>query len=236
VREMSLANWLSFPLHRGCYPEFMKKQPTALVFGSSGSIGGACVDLLSNDYQTFKGSRTFEDLNLGAPYDAVVWAQGINQTKHFMESSESDWESILDANLHFVRRSIVRLIENNLIMNPASFVFVGSVWSRLTRYEKSAYIVSKAALEGLAIGLAADLAQFGIRVNCVMPGVVDNLMTRENLTADQLSKIQTETLGGELISTRDVANVVRFLCSSDSSGVNGHSIVIDKGWSIARYI
>ena len=210
--------------------------PTALVFGSSGSIGGACVDLLSSDYETFKGSRTFEDLNLGAPYDSVVWAQGINQTKHFMESTESDWESILEANLHFVRRSIFRLIEDNLIMNPASFVFVGSVWSRLTRYEKSSYRVSKSALEGLAIGLAADLAQYGIRVNCVMPGVVDNLMTRENLTADQLNKIQTETLGGELISARDVANVVRFLCSSNSSGINGQSIVIDKGWSIARYI
>ena len=214
----------------------MKKLPTALVFGSSGSIGGACADLLSSEYQTFKGSRTFEDLNLGAPFDSVVWAQGINQTKHFMETSESDWESILDANLHFVRRSVARLIEDNLIMNPASFVFVGSVWGRLSRYEKSAYIVSKSALEGLAIGLAADLAQFGIRVNCVMPGVVDNLMTRENLTVEQLSKIQTETLGGELVSAKDVAKVVRFLCSSDSSGINGQSIVIDKGWSIARHI
>jgi 3-oxoacyl-[acyl-carrier protein] reductase len=214
----------------------MKKQSTALIFGSSGSIGGACIDLLSNEYETFRGSRTFEHLSLGAPFASVVWAQGINQTKHFLESSESDWESILDANLHFVRRSIVRLIEDDLIMNPASFVFVGSVWGRLSRYEKSAYIVSKSALEGLAIGLAADLAQYGIRVNCVMPGVVDNLMTRENLTAEQLSKIQTETLGGALISAKDVANVVRFLCSSDSSGINGQSIVIDKGWSIARHI
>jgi 3-oxoacyl-[acyl-carrier protein] reductase len=233
---MNSAIWLNSPLHRGCYSEFMKKQPTALVFGSSGSIGRACVELLSSDYQTFKGSRTFEELNLGAPFDSVVWAQGINQTKHFMESSESDWESILDANLHFVRRSIVRLIADSLIVNPASFVFVGSVWGRLSRCEKSAYIVSKSALEGLAIGLAADLAQFGIRVNCVMPGVVDNLMTRENLTAEQLSKIQTETLGGKLISAMDVANVVRFLCSNESSGINGQSIVIDKGWSIARYI
>ena len=89
---------------------------------------------------------------------------------------------------------------------------------------------------GLAIGLAADLAQFGIRVNCVMPGVVDNLMTRQNLTAEQLSKIQTETLGGKLISAKDVANVVQFLCSRESSGINGQSIVIDKGWSIARHI
>ena len=214
----------------------MKKQPTALVFGSSGSIGGACIDLLSSEYETFKGSRTFENLNVGAPFDSVVWAQGINQTKHFLESSEADWQSILDANLHFVRRSIVRLIKDDLIMNPASFVFVGSVWGRLSRYEKSAYIVSKSALEGLAIALAADLAQYGIRINCVMPGVVDNLMTRENLTPEQLSKIQTETLGGALISAKDVAKVVRFLCSSDSSGINGQSIVIDKGWSIARHI
>jgi len=233
---MNLVNWLNFPLHRGCYPEFMKKQRTVLVFGSSGSIGNACVELLSNDSKTFKGSRTLGELNQGAPFDSVVWAQGINQTKHFMESSESDWESILDANLHFVRRSIVRLIEDNLIVNPASFVFVGSIWSRFSRYEKSAYTVSKSALEGLAIGLAADLAQFGIRVNCVMPGVVDNLMTRENLSPEQLSKIQIETLGGELITAKDVANVVRFLCSSDSSGINGQSIVIDKGWSIARHI
>jgi NAD(P)-dependent dehydrogenase (short-subunit alcohol dehydrogenase family) len=143
---------------------------------------------------------------------------------------------MMEANFHFVRRSVLSLIEDNKVENPASFVFIGSVWSIFSKIDKSAYIVSKSALEGLARSLSVELAPANIRVNCVLPGVIDNSMTRSNLTELQLKRIQHETPGQKLITAVQVANIVKFLCSENSQGINGQSIIVDSGWSIARYI
>lgn len=214
----------------------MKNTPAALVFGASGSIGQSCFEALSNDCATYSLSHTENDLSLGAPYSSVVWAQGVNLTKEFVETTESDWNAVLEANLHFVRKSVKTLLKDGLTQSPASFVFIGSVWGDIARVNKSAYIVSKAALQGLTKSLAIDLAPFGIRVNSVLPGIVDNSMTRSNLSEDQIRRIELETPGGSLVSPNQIASMVKFLCSSDSNGVNGQSIAVDNGWSIARHI
>ena len=214
----------------------MTTRPAALVFGASGSIGRACIESLSSEFETHSGGRSQEHLKSNSIFDAVVWAQGVNQTKQFLASTEDDWEQVLDSNLHFVRRSVLELIEHNLVNKPASFVFISSIWSKYSKAEKSAYIVSKSALEGLARSLAIEFADRNIRVNCVLPGVVDNAMTRKNLTQTQTDKVELETPGGNLITAEQIANTVKFLCSRNSLGINGQSIVVDNGWTIARYI
>jgi len=214
----------------------MANKSSALIFGASGAIGSACLEVLKTEFFTFQGSRSKENLQEGGPFDAVVWAQGLNQTKQFVQSTEEDWELMMEANFHFVRRSVLSLIEDNKVENPASFVFIGSVWSIFSKIDKSAYIVSKSALEGLARSLSVELAPANIRVNCVLPGVIDNSMTRSNLTELQLKRIQHETPGQKLITAVQVANIVKFLCSENSQGINGQSIIVDSGWSIARYI
>jgi NAD(P)-dependent dehydrogenase (short-subunit alcohol dehydrogenase family) len=211
-------------------------RPAALVFGASGSLGSACIESLSSEFETYSGGRSQEHLKINSTFDAVVWAQGVNQTKQFLASTEDDWEQVLESNLHFVRRSVLELIEHKLVNNPASFVFISSIWSKYSKVEKSAYIVSKAALEGLARSLAFEFADRNIRVNCVLPGVVDNAMTRKNLTQTQTDKVELETPGRSLVTAKHVANTVAFLCSKKSLGINGQSIVVDNGWTIARYI
>jgi 3-oxoacyl-[acyl-carrier protein] reductase len=213
----------------------MKYSPAALVFGASGSIGKSCFNLMSEVCPTFSVSYKDKNFEVGAPFDSVIWAQGINITKNFMETSESEWENVLEANVHFVRKTVKTLLQGQLIQNPASFVFIGSVWGTLAKADKSAYIVSKSALQGLTKSLAIDLAPRGIRVNSVLPGIVDNSMTRANLSAEQIKKVEIETPGGLLVSPDDVARTVRFLCSRESAGLNGQSITVDNGWSIARY-
>lgn len=214
----------------------MENTPAALVFGASGSIGRSCFELMSEVCPTFAVSHSEKYLGRGAPFNSVIWAQGMNLTKNFVETAESDWERILEANLHFVRRTVKSLLQDELIQNPASFVFIGSVWGNLAKANKSAYIVSKSALQGLTKSLAVDLAEFGIRVNCVLPGIVDNSMTRANLSGNQIQNVEIETPGGKLVSPDQVAKIVKFLCSEDSLGLNGQSITVDNGWSIVRYV
>lgn len=214
----------------------MNHNPAALVFGASGSIGNACFDVMTDACPTYSVPHTETSLGLGAPYSSVIWAQGINMTKDFVDTSEADWNEILEANLHFVRKTVKTLLTEGLVQNPASFVFIGSVWGNLARVNKSAYIVSKSALQGLTKSLAIDLAPHGIRVNSVLPGILNNSMTRSNLSKEQIKNIEKDTPGGLLVSPEAVARTVKFLCSQDSVGVNGQSIAVDNGWSIARHI
>lgn len=214
----------------------MKTQPAALIWGASGSIGSACVLEISEIFSTYAVSHTEQAIGVGAPYSAVIWAQGVNQTKSFLETSEADWDEVMDANFHFVRKTVKTLVDKQLLEPPASFVFIGSVWGDIAREDKSAYIVSKSALQGLTRSLAIELAPIGIRVNSVLPGIVDNSMTRSNLSQKQLEKVELETPGGRLVSITDVAKTVKFLCTNESMGINGQSIVVDNGWKIARYI
>jgi NAD(P)-dependent dehydrogenase (short-subunit alcohol dehydrogenase family) len=113
-------------------------------------------------------------------------------------------------------------------------VILGSVWQNVARSNKTAYITSKSALTGLVRGLAVEFGPLGISINGVLPGVVESEMTRKNLSQDQIEKIATGTPGHLLITAEQVANIVTFLLSKDSSGINGQSIVVDNGWTISR--
>ncbi len=214
----------------------MKEQPAALVFGSNGSIGSACFRAMSETCPTFALTHEDSDFEIGVTYSSVIWAQGLNLTKSFFETSESDWDELMDANLHFVRRTVTALVTKNLIQRPASFVFIGSVWAEIAKENKSAYMVSKSALQGLTRSLAIELAPLEIRVNSLSPGVVDNSMTRANLSSDQLTKVEMETPGNCLVTPKEIANVAKFLASEGSVGITGQNITVDHGWAIAKYI
>jgi NAD(P)-dependent dehydrogenase (short-subunit alcohol dehydrogenase family) len=181
-------------------------------------------------------SHTEPIIGLSGKFSAVVWAQGLNQTKSFLETSEDDWYEIMEANFHFVRKTVKILVNEQLVQRPASFVFISSIWGDYAKNEKSSYVASKSALQGLTRSLAIELAPLGIRVNSVLPGIVDNSMTQSNLSLEQIKKVESETPGGRLITPLEIARIVKFFCSDESIGINGQSITVDNGWTIARYI
>ena len=122
----------------------------------------------------------------------------------------------------------------DLINRNASLIIVSSIWEKYAKRNKLSYTISKAAISGLVKSLALDLAENDIRVNAVLPGVVDNKMTRNNLNSKQILKFEEATPGGKLINALDLAFVINFLLNPKSRGINGQSIVVDNGWSINR--
>jgi len=211
-------------------------KPSVLIFGASGSIGSACFQLLKDDHQLTAAQRDYDFYQNSSLYDSVIWAQGKNLTKAFIETSEQDWESLFEANFTFVRRKLRDLLIAQRLRKPARLVFIGSVWSHIARVDKSAYIATKSALSGLTRSLAVELGAQEITVNCVLPGPVDNLMTRENLTKIQFDKLVSESPTGKLVSEKQVAEVVRFLISNNSEGISGQSIEIDYGWALSKHV
>ena len=218
-----------------------------LIFGASGTLGttirtelesrGHLVVSASNkstisDVQTING---FEGIaSLGLKFDGCVWAQGVNVNDTLLTSEK--FTETLEANLFFVVNSMKYLIDANQLTQSPSLVVVSSVWQNLSRKNKFSYSVSKASLEGLVNSVLADFSGDGLRINAVLPGVIDTPMTRANLSQDQIKDIESQTPSRKLVSGHELARIIAWLLSDDSLGVNGQFINVDNGWSSVRTI
>jgi NADP-dependent 3-hydroxy acid dehydrogenase YdfG len=199
-----------------------------ITFGSSGEIGSVVYDELSQNNEVVKiSSKEFlesvdksdfliKKLTQTGPVDGIVWAHGANFNDSISDVDFNKFDQIIDANIKFI------------------LIIVSSIWEKYAKRNKLSYTISKAAISGLVKSLALDLVENEIRVNAVLPGVVDNKMTRNNLNAKQILKFEEATPGGKLINALDLAFVINFLLDPKSRGINGQSIVVDNGWSINR--
>jgi 3-oxoacyl-[acyl-carrier protein] reductase len=221
-----------------------------LVFGASGVLGSAVaakfsevgIDVLrasrrngSHAEIVIDGSNWVSSLQASS-VTRVVWAQGRNAAGALGPESPREMVSLFEANVVFVAETLQQLLSVQALHASASLVVVSSVWQHLARSNKLAYTTSKASLGGLVRALAADLGPTGLRINAVLPGVVDSTMTRAFLTEDEMQTIVDGTPNGQLVTADQVADVCLWLTSPQSSGINGQSLTVDGGWSVYRSI
>ncbi|MGA2952283.1 MAG: SDR family NAD(P)-dependent oxidoreductase [Caulobacteraceae bacterium] len=99
-----------------------------------------------------------------------------------------------------------------------------------------AYAASKAGLRMLARTLASELGVHRIRVNLVMPGVIETAMTK-SLIDDPVTRadVLSETPAGRMGGPEDVARLAAFLCSEAAGYITGAEILVDGGQTIHGY-
>lgn len=177
-----------------------------------------------------------DSLKLRAPFDAVCWAQGTNLNDSIYSFDRTNHQMVYDANVLFVLESLSQLLRSGLLAKPAKLCIVSSIWQEISRQNKLSYGISKAALKGLVLSLANDLAHDGFLVNAVLPGALDTPMTRSNLSEDQILSIEASTKFNKLATLGDVASTIFFLCSGENSSVTGQFLKVDLGFSDVRNI
>jgi 3-oxoacyl-[acyl-carrier protein] reductase len=229
----------------------------ALVFGATGAIGGAVSATLAaagdDVVRTTRSAARAEagslvvvdpfDAGCGltalagaAPFDAVVWAQGVNCNDSVLDFDLDAHVEVLKANCVFVAATLAELLRMDLVADSARLCVISSIWQTMARGQKLSYTVSKAALAGLVHSAAADLAGRNILINAVLPSVTDTAMTRAMLSAEQIDRFAAETGFERLTSLDDVAATVAFLCSAQNTGVTAQSIPVDLGYSVVRNV
>jgi NAD(P)-dependent dehydrogenase (short-subunit alcohol dehydrogenase family) len=225
-----------------------------LIFGGTGALGTAIAQKFSSEgYQVVYGVRTITDSKVqfqlpltagpvpdllkGQIFDAVVFAQGANLNDSVMSSSLADLNRLFEANVTFISETSKVLLANNLIKQKGKIVILSSLWEQLTRQEKMAYTVTKAAVGGLVRSMAVDLGNSkGILVNGLLPGIVETPMSRGLLSNAQIENIEAQTPGHKLTVPTDVANATYLLGCEDNTAISGQSLFVDFGFSIARVI
>jgi NAD(P)-dependent dehydrogenase (short-subunit alcohol dehydrogenase family) len=97
-----------------------------------------------------------------------------------------------------------------------------------------AYTASKGAIEAMTRAMAVELAQYGIRVNCVAPGFIKTKMSAKALDSDpeRKNKVLSRTPMGILGEPSDIADAVYYFASSESKFVTGTILPVDGGNSI----
>jgi NAD(P)-dependent dehydrogenase (short-subunit alcohol dehydrogenase family) len=170
--------------------------------------------------------------------DCVVNNAGINIVKGIEESTGEDWDRIMAVNVKSVflvtKYSLPCLKKSQL----RAVVNIGSVSSFVGQANTPAYVASKGAVAMLSKSLALDLARYGIRVNCVCPGITDTPMLRfhVNQSADPertLRDRRNRVPLGRLLTGADIAESVLFLCMPEASAITGTTLVVDGGYLAA---
>ena len=224
----------------------------ALVFGGGGQIGSACADALRKQgFNVVATGRTADEAAAICAYDplvdkfalpdekafdAVVWAQGANLSDSVLDFDAARHKAIYDANVLFVLESLHALLATDRLKLGARLCLISSIWQTAARPNKLSYMVSKAALQGLVLSAATDLAERGILVNAVLPGALDTAMTRQNLSSEQIGRIAGMTKFGRLAALNDVAALVAFLCSEANTSITGQFVSVDLGFQNARLV
>lgn len=231
---------------------------TALIFGASGAIGGEIAACLakgglnvlgvgrgahnSSSYPAelmrwSLGQRfSIEDFGDFKKIDAIVWAQGANYNDTIADFDRGRHLEMYEANVVYIMESLRQLLDLGLISTGARLCVISSIWQEIARQNKLSYTVTKSALRGLVQSLAIDLGAKNILVNAVLPGALDTPMTRANLSAQQIEKLESETPLKTLPQFEDVCELVAFLCSPKNTGLTGQFIAADRGYSFVRHI
>jgi len=163
------------------------------------------------------------------------WSEGIEM---------SEWERIMRVNaggpLMMAKAALpaMREQESGVITNVSSIAALVAGVAR-TNNPPLAYKMSKAALNALTVSLAQSYAQYGVRVNAILPGLIDTPMGVDtvaralHIPREQYAAIRDESvpLKGGMGSAWDVAHAALFLASDEARFITGVLLAVDGGQS-----
>ena len=168
------------------------------------------------------------------PIDVVVNNAGVQKRVFFLDLEEADWDWMLGVNLKgcfLVGQAVAARMKERgkgRIINVASEAG-GAPAQRMT-----AYCVSKAGVIMLTKCMALELAQYGIRVNALAPGLTRTDINRKDLEDETFLKLRLSRIPlGRVLSPEDLVGGAVFLASADSDMMTGMVLQVDGGRGIA---
>ncbi|MBS1681841.1 MAG: SDR family oxidoreductase [Bacteroidetes bacterium] len=165
--------------------------------------------------------------------DVLVNNVGSNIRKKFIDYTEEEYRKLFELNLFSMIDLTQKFFPLLKKSNSASVINVASVAGTLDVQSGPPYGMTKAAIIQLSRHLAAEWAEFNIRVNSVSPWYIETPLTEPVLSQpDRLEKILKRTPMGRVGNPEEVASLISFLAMDMASYITGQNILVDGGMSV----
>ncbi len=169
---------------------------------------------------------------LGGSLDCIINNAGITQDNLAIRMSLEEWKKVIDINLtstFLISKSAIKKMLKN---KSGRIVNITSVVGHTGNLGQANYTASKAGIIAMSKSLAIEYAKKNININCISPGFINTPMTdklEDKVKESIISKIPSARLG----EPNDIANAVLFLCSNQSSYINGETLHVNGGMYMA---
>ncbi len=214
----------------------------------------ACTRSKNSDFT--KEIEQISKTNNNKIYNIIFDLSDLDETQNQLSKFLNNYEQSIDVlinNAGVLKNSLmlmtpIKEVENIFRVNVFSLIFITQlVVKKMLKYKKgvilnissisakennlgrSIYSSSKNAVESLTKSMSKEFARYNIRVNCISPGLIDSEMLRNNTTEENLQKTMNRISSKRLGTFKDIYKLVSFLCSDNSSYINGQIISVDGG-------
>ncbi len=160
--------------------------------------------------------------------EILVNNAGVTRDTLLMRMKLDQWEEVYETNLRSVFLLSKACLRAMMKAKSGRIINISSVVGTTGNPGQANYASTKAGMAGFTKSLAREIANRGITVNCVAPGFINTDMTNE-LTEDQAKEILRGIPMARMGDVGEIAKLVNFLASSDSSYITGQTIHINGG-------
>ncbi len=161
-------------------------------------------------------------------FDVLVNNAAVSHILPFAMLEEDDVDSMFDINIKgtlFVTKAAVR---GMIRKKSGTIVNIGSIAGHRMLDVPVTYAMAKASIAGMTVALASELKKFNIRVNNVIPGLMDGGVSK-GVPADLKDVFMQHCAVGRAGLARDVSELVCFVASEKASYINGQNLFVDGG-------
>jgi NAD(P)-dependent dehydrogenase (short-subunit alcohol dehydrogenase family) len=169
--------------------------------------------------------------------DTAFNVAGASRPGYIVDLPEVDWDFTVDLCLKGVflgmkhqARQMMRQKTGGTIVN------IASLNAHVPMHAGSAYVSAKAGVEALTKNGALEFAEYGIRVNAILPGLVQTPLTRRHFdNPDALAAFVERIPMGRPAQPEEIAAPALYLASEDAGYVSGASLLVDGAWAVSGY-
>ncbi len=187
-----------------------------------------CCDI-SDEKAIEKLNRYISD-NFGIA-DVLINNAGIHMDNILLRMKNEEWSKVMDVNLN-APFHLTKIVLKDMIKNKCGRIInISSISGTDGNKGQGNYAASKGGLLALTKSLAKEVGRRNITVNCIAPGLIETDMTAhlsDTVKKGYLDKIPLKRLG----KTKDIGQMILFLCSDEASYITGQTFYIDGGMSL----
>ena len=163
--------------------------------------------------------------------DVLINNAGITKDNLFLRMKEDDWDDVLNVNLK-ANFSLCKMVIKNMVKKRwGRIINISSAVAKMGNAGQTNYAASKAAIEGFTRSLALEVASRGITVNAVAPGFIKTEIL-ETIDPEKLQAMVKNIPAGRVGDAQDIASIVSFLASDESSYITGQVLHVNGGLTL----